>query len=44
VTASPSGEVYVSDMMANAIYVYRNGKGEFWLNDDKLTMPKRHCC
>jgi sugar lactone lactonase YvrE len=39
VTASSSGEVYISDMLANAIYVYRNGKGELWLKDDKLTMP-----
>ncbi len=39
VTAFPSGDVYVTDMLANAIYRYRDGKAELWLKDDALRSP-----
>jgi sugar lactone lactonase YvrE len=39
VTASASGEVYVTDMMSNAIYRYKDGTVELWLKDDRLDMP-----
>jgi sugar lactone lactonase YvrE len=39
VTASPSGDVYVTDMMGNAIYRLHNGALELWLKDDALNTP-----
>ncbi|MEJ2116950.1 MAG: ATP/GTP-binding protein, partial [Alphaproteobacteria bacterium] len=39
ITASPEGDVYISDMMTNTIYRYHDGKPEVWLRDEKLNSP-----
>lgn len=39
VTASESGEVFVTDMLANRIYRYADGKIELWLESSDLKTP-----
>lgn len=39
VTVDESGVVYVSDMMANALYRYADGAFEVWLQDERLMHP-----
>lgn len=39
VTTDDSGVVYVSDMMANALYRYVDGEFKVWLQDERLMHP-----
>ncbi|MEZ5933701.1 MAG: hypothetical protein R3F54_17475, partial [Alphaproteobacteria bacterium] len=39
VTADEDGRVFVSDMVANSIYVLENGSFDVWLHDDALANP-----
>ncbi|EKD41330.1 MAG: hypothetical protein ACD_73C00766G0002 [uncultured bacterium] len=39
VTAAPNGDIYISDMMDNAVYVLKNETIELFLQDPKLEAP-----